>query len=295
MATDHGMVPASAASCALTSTSWPRPRARAVEDGGDRADRAVDRRAVVREVARDLARRAGPGSPRPTARPTRPAPAAVRGASPDRGPLSPRSVSATCTRCGVSGSAEAVRPTPTFSTSTSASSRSSSSAPRPVVEVEHHAALVGVAVRVRERVRRILPLDADHVGAEVGEDAAAERTAQSVRSTTRSHDRGPSGVVSCADIGRTLTNQAGSVLPSDLAQPASRRLHRPLERLGVERDQAERDLEARHPFEVVEQRPVRVAAHVDPVGDRTSEAAAQRRLRCTRAGRRRRRWRGRSR
>ena len=47
-----------------------------------------------------------------------------------------------------------------------------------VVSVEHHAALVRVAVCVGEGVGRIAPLDADHVGAEIGQDASAERAAQ---------------------------------------------------------------------------------------------------------------------
>ncbi len=50
--------------------------------------------------------------------------------------------------------------------------------PRRVFRIQHHAALVGVAVHVRERVGWIRALDADHVGAEVGEDAGAEGAAQ---------------------------------------------------------------------------------------------------------------------
>ena len=56
-----------------------------------------------------------------------------------------------------------------------------------------------------------------------------------------------------------------AVAPGHLAQPACRRLDRPREVLAVDGDEAERLGEAGVPFEVVEQRPVEVAAHVDPV------------------------------
>ncbi len=52
------------------------------------------------------------------------------------------------------------------------------SAPHRVGEVEDDAQLVRVAIRVRERIGCGRGFDADHVGAEVGEDAGTERTAQ---------------------------------------------------------------------------------------------------------------------
>src|SRR5207248_6320030 len=64
-----------------------------------------------------------------------------------------------------------------------------------------------------------------------------------------------------------------AVRAGDLAQPAGARLHRALLRLTVDGDEAERRPVAERPLEVVEQRPVEVAQHVEAVVEAPSDAA----------------------
>src|SRR5919106_5999199 len=61
------------------------------------------------------------------------------------------------------------------------------------------------------------------------------------------------------------TSGVEAVRPRDLAEPAGARLHGAGLRLAVDGDQAERRAVAERPLEVVEQRPVEVAAHVEAV------------------------------
>ncbi len=131
----------------------------AVEHRGDRADRAVHRRAVVREVARARCTAAAAGSPTPTARPTPRARAAVRGAR-RRGVRSARGRRAP--RARGAGARRRVR----FEVQRASTSRRGSpparrrgeqvvepGAVRASVEVERDALLVGVAV-LRGRASR---------------------------------------------------------------------------------------------------------------------------------------------
>ena len=184
MATDHGIKPAKPGLLHAHLDDLADARRRFARGRGPRRPhrwRRTPTRSRARGV-RDRCTAGDRGTPTPTARPTPRAPASGSRCHPARGPLSPRSVSATCTRCGWRSVRAIARRTSAskFSTTTSASSSSSSSR-RPVVgivHVEHHAALVGVAVRVRERVRWVTRLDADHLGAEVGEDAGAQCAAE---------------------------------------------------------------------------------------------------------------------
>ena len=193
MATDHGIKPAKPASCTLTSTTWPIPSSR----------RSRSRTAATAPIAPYTDAQSWARSSRTVARreigePRRPQRARRRErrqrleVPPARGPLSPRSASATCTRCGW----RSIRDRRRRRRSRPARRRrraASSSAPSAVVPVDHHAALVGVAVGVREGVRWVRRLDPDHVGAEVGEDAGAQRASQIGDVDALIDDKGPTG------------------------------------------------------------------------------------------------------
>src|SRR6266516_900579 len=64
-----------------------------------------------------------------------------------------------------------------------------------------------------------------------------------------------------------LRRPAQSAGPGDLAQPGCARPGMPRERLAVDGHESERGRVAERPLEVVEQRPVEVAAHVDALGE----------------------------
>ena len=97
------------------------------------------------------------------------------------------------------------------------------------------------------------------------QDPLRERRASCTASTWRSWRPTSSGSASRSTGQHVADRVTQAVAPGHLAQPTGRRLDRAREGLAVDGDEAERLGEAGVPFEVVEQRPVDVAAHVDPV------------------------------
>ncbi len=189
MATDHGVVPARAASWALTSTSWPSPVR-------SRSRTAATAPSAPCTAAQSWARwpgaLVGGSDGKPDANTAPEAASAGRGSRRHsaRGPVRPRSVRATWTRCGWRAATSPwVRRAarwpagPRSSTSTSAPARRASSRSRPSgpTRVEAHPALAGVAEPVGGRgelgLRRAAGDGQHHVGPEVGQDPAAQRAA----------------------------------------------------------------------------------------------------------------------
>ena len=149
----------------------------AVEDRGDGTDGAVDRCAVVREVTGAVAgwEVGEAGRPQRARRRQRgkrfEVPVGPRPAQPEIGQRHVHEVRV--------GGDELVADAGVLDQHVHGREQLvESCAVRGILELEHDAALVRVAVGVGERVGRIAPLDADHVGAEVGQDARAERAAQ---------------------------------------------------------------------------------------------------------------------
>jgi len=158
----------------------------AVEQRGDRTDRAVDRCAVVREVTRCSARRqlGEARSPQRSRRGERrerlEPPVGARSAEPEVGERDLDEVrvvrgdvvrgeraAGACAAVEILDEHVGLR-----------QQRIESRPSRRIVEVDDDHPLVRVAVRVRQGVGWVGGLDAEHLGAEVGEDAGTERTAQ---------------------------------------------------------------------------------------------------------------------